>query len=314
MAEMVSGALANQVQQLTHAIRTLPDALGTLAGAASQAIRRRSPVRNLGLAPRTPLNASVTDRRAFAGVTLPLAALKALGKAHGATLNDLVLWLCASALRQRLQATGELPRKSLMAAVPVSLREQGDATSDNQVSISAVSLGTHIADPIERLAHVKAATTAMKAAMGSVKRILPTDFPSLGVPWLIEAAAALYGRAKIADRIPQLANVAISNVPGPPMPLYLAGARLLAAYPTSIVVHGIGLNITVQSYDDGLHFGLMACAAAMPDVRGLADAIRAAFDTLSQTGRQAAKPLAQETSRPRKTPARARPATSAAGR
>jgi hypothetical protein len=96
----------------------------------------------------------------------------------------------------------------------------------------------------------------------------------------MEAAASLYGRAKVADRIPQVANVVISNVPGPPMPLYLAGGRMLTNYPTSIVVHGMALNITVQSYNGSLDFGLMADAKAMPDVRAFAQAIEVAFDDL----------------------------------
>jgi hypothetical protein len=120
-----------------------------------------------------------------------------------------------------------LPRKSLVAAVPISLRAAGDASSNNQASMSLISLGTHIADPARRLAHVKAAGATMKSAMGSVKNILPTDFPSIGMPWLIEAATALVGKAKVADRIGQVANVTISNVPGPPVPLYMAGARML---------------------------------------------------------------------------------------
>jgi hypothetical protein len=120
----------------------------------------------------------------------------------------------------------------------------------------------------------------MKSTMGSLKSVLPTDFPSLGIPWLIEAATALYGRARVADRIPQVANLVISNVPGPPVPLYMAGARMLSNYPTSIVVHGMALNITVQSYDQSLDFGLIADSAAMPDVHDLAEAIRTAFDDM----------------------------------
>jgi hypothetical protein len=146
--------------------------------------------------------------------------------------------------------------------------------------MSFISLGTNLSDPKKRLAHIKAASAAMKSSMGSLKSILPTDFPSLGVPWLIEAATALYGKAKVADRIPQVANVVISNVPGPPLPLYMAGARMITNYPTSIIVHGMALNITVQSYDKSLDFGLMADAKAMPDVRELADAIAIAFDDL----------------------------------
>jgi hypothetical protein len=167
-----------------------------------------------------------------------------------------------------------------VAAVPITLRAPGDTAADNQASMSLISLGTNIADPLKRLAHVKAASAAMKSTMGSIKRILPTDFPSLGVPWLLEAATALYGKARVADRLPQVANVVISNVPGPPVPLYMAGARMLTNYPTSIVVHGLALNITVQSYDRSLDFGLMADAKALPDVRELADAIRIAYDDL----------------------------------
>jgi hypothetical protein len=133
---------------------------------------------------------------------------------------------------------------------------------------------------VKRLAHIKAATAAMKATMGQLKRVLPTDFPTFGVPWLMQAATALYGHAKIAERIPALANVAISNVPGPPVPLYWGGAKMLTNYPTSIVLHGIALNITVQSYNQSMDFGLMACGKALPEVRELADAIAIAFDDL----------------------------------
>ena len=164
--------------------------------------------------------------------------------------------------------------------MPISLRKAGDTTSDNQASLSLISLGTHVADPMKRLEHIRNASAAMKSTLGGVKSILPTDFPSLGLPWLIEAATSLYGKAKVAERIPQVANVAISNVPGPPMPLYLAGARMLTNYPTSIVVHGMAFNVTVQSYAGSLDFGMMADAKAMPDVKAFAQAVEIAFDDL----------------------------------
>ncbi len=286
MTEMLRGVLGNQAQKMAEIVRKLPATVGTLKNAAGTAISTSSLLSgkkgpsNLTLAPRTPLNMSVTPTRAFASVTLPMQELKTLGRVHGATINDMVLMVCSSALRRYYGKRRTLPRKSLVAAVPISLREKGDTTADNQASMSLISLGTNIADPAQRLAHVKAATAAMKTSMGSIKSILPTDFPSLGVPWLIEAATALYGKAKVADRIPQVANVVISNVPGPPVPLYMAGAHMVTNYPTSIVVHGMALNITVQSYDRSLDFGLMADGAAMPDVRELADAIAIAFDDL----------------------------------
>jgi diacylglycerol O-acyltransferase / wax synthase len=286
MAEMLRGALGNQVQIVSEIVRKLPSTVGTLRTAAAQAVANSALLggakrpSNLALAPRTALNVSVTSGRAFACVSLPLAEAKAIGRAHDATINDIVLLLAGGALRRYFARKHTLPRKSLIAAVPISLRARGDTSADNQASIGFVNLGTHIADVRRRLAHVKAATGAMKSKMGSVKSILPTDFPSLGVPWLIEALTALYGRAKIAERIPQLANVAISNVAGPPVPLYMAGARMTTYYPASIVVHGMALNITVQSYDQSLDFGLMADAQAVPDVRALADEIAIAFDDL----------------------------------
>jgi WS/DGAT/MGAT family acyltransferase len=290
MGEALRGALASEIQQVSRIVKELPATLSTLGSAAGAALKGslvhsvlfggKGGSGNIALAPKTPFNASITSGRAFAAVSLPLAELKRIGKAHGATINDMVLAVMSGALRRYLAKRRALPRKSLIATVPVSLRASGDTTSDNQASLTLVSLGTHIGDPMKRLQHVCTATAAMKSSFGSVRSIVPTDFPSIGLPWLIEAATSLYGKAKIADRIPQVANLAISNVPGPAMPLYLAGARMLANYPTSIVVHGMGLNVTVQSYAGSLDFGMMADARAMPDVKALAQAVEIAFDDL----------------------------------
>jgi diacylglycerol O-acyltransferase / wax synthase len=290
LVEMISGAVTSEVQQVAHLIRALPHAASSIgsavtrAAAHSELLTGRRRAGSLGLAPHMALNAPVTDRRAFAALSLPLAALKGSAKAHGATLNDAVLWLVSTALRYHYAARGELPRKSLVAAVPVSLRAKGDTRADNQASMTLLSLGTHMADPAKRLAHIMAATRSMKATLSKVKAVLPTDFPSLGVSWLTEAASALVRRATASDRLPAVANVVVSNVPGPAVPLYLCGAKMLNNFPCSIVTHGVALNITVQSYDRSLDFGLMADATAMPDVRRLADALAAAaseFERLS---------------------------------
>ena len=282
LVEMISGAVTSEVQQVAHLIRALPHAASSIGSAVTRVAARsellsgRKRAGSLGLAPHMALNAPVTARRAFAALSLPLAELRAGAKARGATLNDAVLWLVATALRNHYAARGELPRKSLVAAVPVSLRSPGDTRADNQASMTLLSLGTHVADPARRLAHIVAATRSMKATLSKVKAVLPTDFPSLGVSWLTEAASALVRRATASDRLPAVANVVVSNVPGPAVPLYLCGARMLTNYPCSIVTHGVGLNITVQSYDQSLDFGLMADATAMPDVRRLADEVGAA--------------------------------------
>ena len=286
-AEMLRGAIGTEASQVSRIVKALPGTVSALAGAAGKALQHSALLRgkadasgNLSLAPRTVFNHSITAGRAFAALSLPLDRLKAIARGHDATLNDIVLLLCATALRRWLGQHGGVPRKSLVAAVPISLRQKGDASADNQASMSLVSLGTHIADLRKRFDFIKQASADMKSTMGGLKSVLPTDYPSIGMPWLMEAAVALYGKAKVADRIPLVANLVISNVPGPPVPLYLAGARLVSNFPTSIVVHGLALNITVQSYDQQMDFGMMADAQAMPDVRSLADALRVAFDDL----------------------------------
>jgi diacylglycerol O-acyltransferase / wax synthase len=291
MSEMLSGVLVNQLQQYANIVKALPATVGALtdvarksAGSAADKVvataKRKGQASNLTLAPRTRLNASVTTGRVFASVSLPLADLKALRKQFDATLNDVVLMVCSGALRRYFLQHGPLPRKSLIAAVPISLRAAGDASSNNQASMTVVSLGTHIANPMKRVVYIKAASAAMKASIGSVKSLMPTDFPSLGVPWLMRTAATLYGRAKVADRIPPIANVVISNVPGPAFPFFLAGAKMLTNFPTSIVVHGMGLNITVQTYNESLDVGLIACAQAAPHLHDLALHLTAALDEL----------------------------------
>jgi len=295
MAEMLSGVFANQLQQYANLVKNLPSTVGALTDVAKQGasgigsaavakVRGRGKGGDesvsLGLAPRTRLNVSVSTERAFASASLPMAEIKALRRAHEATVNDVVLMVASGALRRYFTQHGPLPRKSLVAAVPVSTRTAGDTASNNQASMTLVNLGTHIADPLKRLLYVKAATAAMKATIGSVKTLMPMDFPSFGVPWLMSAVSTVYGRAKVADRVPPIANVAISNVPGPAFPLYMSGARMLANYPTSIVVHGIALNITVQSYNDSLDFGMMACGKAMPDVADFARFVKETFEEL----------------------------------
>lgn len=299
LADMLRGVLGNQAGLVLDAVKAIPGTVGVLSQMATQTVgdtaggalasvmarlkgqgaaARGKSVSNLALAPRTRLNTTVSATRAFASISLPLAALNATRRKHKASLNDAVLMVCSGALRRHFLKHGPLPRKSLVAGVPVSTRAKGDTSSNNQATMTVVSLGTHIAEPAKRLAHVLAATAAMKNNLGAMKSLMPTDFPSLGVPWLMESLSNLYAKARVADRLPAIANVTISNVPGPTVPLYMAGAKMLTNYPTSIVVHGVALNITVQTYNESLEFGLIACGEAMPEVTELARHVQAAFD------------------------------------
>ncbi len=336
---MLRAAVSQQWRQTVKLARSLPGsasvlghmAIGYVGGAAAGAsldklrrlladvaaqtgalVRGQASVAGLGPAPRTRFNVSLSATRSFAGVTLPLADLHRTRRRHGASLNDAVLFVIGGALRRFLTKHGPLPRKPLIAAVPVSTRAAGDATSNTQATMTLMSLGTHLASPAERLAHVMASSRSMKAQMAQLKSLMPTDFPSLGIPWLMQAGAMLYGRARVAEKLPVVANLVISNVPGPQAPLYLAGARMLTNYPASIAVHGLALNVTVQTYDQSLDIGLMACGEALPETAELAAYVEAAFmefQALPEPAPVARKAAAKKTpARPaaaRKTPAKA---------
>jgi WS/DGAT/MGAT family acyltransferase len=289
---LLRNALSSQVTQTRKLLGLLPGLLKAGAGAAGEvlsdsigSLRGRHGAGPPLLGPHTRLNVSIDGRRAFATAELPIAELKDTARSLGGTLNDVVLALCSSALRRYLDGHGELPAEPLVAWVPVSLRAEGDTSQNTQATMFRVPMGTHIADPAERFEAIKAATAAMKESVASFRGVFPTDFPSLGMPWLLPGLAALYGRTRIADRMRPPANIVISNVPGPGVPLYLAGAQMLTYYPMSIVTHGMALNITVESYTDKLFFGLTACARAVPEVRDIARSIEEAHRELQALAR-----------------------------
>ncbi len=284
IGEMIGAVFSNSLAQYAKLARTLPSAAGSLSGTvAKRAVgaggERRAP---LQLAPKTIFNVGITAQRSFATATAPLAECKQLGKNVGGSFNDVVLWICATAVRDYLGRHGGVPRKPLVAAMPVSLREESNKELNNQASMSLVQLGTHLADPYKRMGAIMQSTGKVKQALAGLKSVLPTDYPSLLAPWLVGGVGRLalktYGRAGVAERLPTLANLAISNVPGPPVPLYLAGARMVTFHPLSIIMHGLALNITIQTYAGRVDFGLIADRRALPDLQQLADALEAAFE------------------------------------
>lgn len=236
--------------------------------------------RNLAFGPRTGFNGQIDAPRSFATASLPLDRVKAVAAAHDATINEVVLTVIGGALRRYLAAHGGVPRKSLIAAIPVSLREAGNTEATTLATMTLASLATDVADPAARLIEVRSASAAAKKVMQQLRGAMPTDFPSLGLPWLLSAAATAYGRSGIANRLPPIANLVVSNVPGPPMPFFLAGARLKTYWPVSIVEHGLGLNITLQSYAGSLDFGLLAARSGLPDLHRLARGLLDAFAEL----------------------------------
>ena len=190
---------------------------------------------------------------------MPLADIKKLGARVGGTVNTIVMAMCSIALYRFLKERDELPKEPLIAMVPVSLRAEGDSAMNNQVSMVRVDLATDITELPSRLKAIHASSEAAKAVVKELKPVLGLQVPITGSPWLMTGLASLLGRSNLASRAPAAGNVVISNVPGPPMTLYMAGARMVHYYPVSIPYHGTGLNITVQSYAGLLEFGLTAC-------------------------------------------------------
>jgi WS/DGAT/MGAT family acyltransferase len=233
------------------------------------------------IAPRTILNVQITAERSYAARSLKLAPAKKVAKAAGAKLNDVVMAICAGALQHYLQDRKALPRRPMVAAVPVSLRELGNTDMSNQVTMMLVSLATNIADPAKRLADIVASSRGSKQLTAETKDAMPGDFSFIGAPVILSALSALYGKSGITNWVNPPANVVVSNVPGPPVPLFCAEAQVTALYPVSIPAHGMALNFTVQSYLDNLDFGVTSDRRAVPDIDVMADYLAVAFKELS---------------------------------
>ncbi|MGC5012367.1 WS/DGAT/MGAT family O-acyltransferase [Streptosporangium sp. DT93] len=220
--------------------------------------------------PRTPFSGRISAHRRFAFTTLPLEDVKLVKNALGVTVNDVVMALCAGALRQWLLKRGALPDQPLVAGVPFSLRTPGDRRTGNQVTIMITTLATQVADPLERLMAVRDAMRLIKdrSSLAPARWLqqMSDMMPSALTGLASRAAFNLF--AESAGPI----NVLISNVPGPQLPLYISGARLLAYHPVSVVTDASGgLNITVFSYDGSLDVGVVACREMVPDVWTVTD-------------------------------------------
>ena len=247
----VATALVNAGRRAAKSLRLLPDAVR--------------------LPPKTPLNVSISNERSFGTATISLTEAKRVAKTWHATVNDIILAVSAGALRRYLISRRALPQQSLVAGVPVSLREPGHTEMNNQVGAVLCSLATNITDPLERLAAIAASSRAAKDSFADVKGIWPTEISFFGAPMLAAGFTRLIAGARLFDLLPSMMNVVISNVPGPRQPMYCGGVRALHYFPVSVPYHSCALNITTQSYLDNIDFGLMACRVAVPDIQVIAD-------------------------------------------
>ncbi len=286
VSELLAAALRKSAGEYAKLIRQIPELARVVkAGFASgestlPGAKSREPGRGLPMGPATVLNGPITAERTFATASIPLAEVKAIASRFEAKVNDVVLAMVSGMLRRYLMAHGAVPRKPLVAAMPVSLRAEGDEEYTTRATMVLANLATHLADPGKRLAAIRASAGNAKSITAKAKSVIPTDFPSIGAPWVLAAAARAYGYTQGVQGYAPLANVVVSNVPGPQAPLYLAGARMLTYWPVSIVEHGLGLNVTVQSYCGSLDFGLVAAKSAVPDIHALAQALHRSHEEL----------------------------------
>jgi WS/DGAT/MGAT family acyltransferase len=262
-APIPEGALASVVTGLKKQARSMPE----LARALSRLMRGGDNHELVApfAAPVSVLNYRITGARRFATQQYDLGKLKALAKKADATLNDVVLWLCGTALRRFLKEAHHLPGKSLTTGIPVNVRPADDQGHGTAISFIMALLGTDIADPKKRLKAITHSTRVAKDHLQSLPRSALTQYTMLVMaPYILSLVTGIGGRTR------PVFNVTISNVPGPDKPLYFYGARLEAMYPLSLLAHGGALNITCVSYDGKLNFGFTGARDTLPHMQRLA--------------------------------------------
>jgi WS/DGAT/MGAT family acyltransferase len=276
--------------------RTLPNLdetpLAALPGAGTLGRIAGSVQRTLGggdqfvdrhqlVAPKTPFNGRISPHRRVVFGQLSLDAVKAVKNEHGCTVNDVIVSICAGAVRRWLIEHDALPDEPLVTQIPVSVRTtEQTGTYGNRILLMSAPLYTNVADPVDRLIRTHDAMGDMKARYRALPAELLQDANEFIPPAVFSRAARLTFALSTSRRGRPPWNLIISNVPGPQFPLYLAGAELKANYPVSVITDGVGLNITVMSYRGQMDFGIVADREQMPDVATLMDGLRAELEDL----------------------------------
>ena len=228
-------------------------------------------------APKCVLNARISRNRRFATQKLATARVKAVAAAAEGTVNDVVLALCAAALRRYLAELDALPAQPLVAMLPVAIRAKGDAGGGNAVGAILASLATDVADPAKRLETIIASTRGAKQQLQGMSPAAVLSYSAM-----LTAPAMMQMIPMTSGRVRPTFNVVISNVPGPDEPLYFRGARLEGSFPVSVPVHGQALNITCSSYAGSVCFGFTGCRDTVPHLQRIAVYCGEALDEYEQ--------------------------------
>ena len=256
--------------------RTAPGIARALLGPKPPDLEQQGPV------PRTRWNGTITPHRVVGGRVFSLQDIRDVRKrVPGATVNDVVLTVCGGAMRRYLEQHGELPAESLVAMAPISVRRDEErAAAGNRISAMSVTLHSQLADPLERLARVYAGTQSSKAMAQAIGAETMTDVTQFLPGSLAGLAARLYTRLGLANRIAPFLNTVITNVPGPQIPLYFCGARMVSLYGLGPVMDGMGLIHPVFSYAGRITIAFTSCRRMMPDPGFYADCLDASFSEL----------------------------------
>lgn len=267
--ELLARGLGTTLVKPVRATRLLRPSVSAITTTVERA-RRGTAMSAPLTAPRTPFNGTITGHRALCTTDLDLARVRAIKARTGSTVNDVVLSIAGGALRAYLAERDALPEESLLATVPMSVRETSRrSTGANKVSALFTRLGTDVADPLERLAGMAERNRNAREHAQAIPADALQDWAEFAAPRTFGLAVRAYAGLRLAERHRVVHNLVISNVPGPPMPLYLLGARVDGLYPLGPVFHGAGLNLTVMSNAGRLHVGALACRETVPDVDAL---------------------------------------------
>jgi len=255
---------------------TVPGFARMVAGLASGKLKR---VTNI---PRTRFNTNISPHRVFDAIEVDLGDIKRIKNAvTGVTVNDVALSICGGGLRKYLASKKELPERSLVAMAPVNIRTKDQqGTAGNQVSQMTLRIGSNIEDPIERLNAVHAGTYQAKELTHAIGAKSMTDYAQFIPSTLTASAAKLSSRLALANRVKPAYNCVITNVPGPQIPLYFTGAKMLSSFALGPPIDGMGLFHGLISYCGKFNIGINACREMMPDPAFYAECLRESFDEL----------------------------------
>ena len=286
-------SLPGELERIRSSIGSLPAQIDAVARTIARTVQtvRTAATRNREVAgtlppapfeaPQTSINGAISPHRRVAFADLALADIRRVSGVFGGTTNDIVLATAAGALRTFFAARDEEPDTSLVALVPVSVRTEAEQGAlGNRVSAMLVSLATGVADPVARLGHIREGVQAAKEQNRSMGPDVYAGWAEAVFPAIATRLSRLVTNLRLFDHVGPLFNLIVSNVPGPDVPIYLAGARMTSLHPIGPIMEGVGVNITVFSYLDSVHVGVQGCWDLVPEVDVLARAMETALAEL----------------------------------